>query len=187
MMISQCLGLVFRVKVTINATCRSRSSARMLSTADTPLMYFSMYVSPSAVPCSFCDAAICARLSRSSKSSDAWHSRPAHATHTSTSNNISSQTTLGSVCLTCHHSINYGQTSHARVDTLCKLLYHISPLSLYTVAQCGVKKTAIFNKFWNMWLLCCVPIDWSLISVNSACWNKPAADACNCMFLPMGA
>jgi hypothetical protein len=53
-------------------TCLSLSNVSILSTADTPFIYFSMYVSPSAALTSFCDAAIWARLSICSKSSDAW-------------------------------------------------------------------------------------------------------------------
>ncbi len=52
-------------------TCRSLSRHRILSTSRTPLVYFSMYVSPSSVSSLSPRAAIKARVSRSSGSSDA--------------------------------------------------------------------------------------------------------------------
>ena len=67
------LVMLFIHCVCCRCTCRSLSSVSILSTADTPLMYFSIYVSPSTVFWSFWEAAIWARLSRSSRSSDACY------------------------------------------------------------------------------------------------------------------
>ena len=51
--------------------CLSLSTSRMVSTADTPLLYLSMNVSPSPASSSCPEAAATARLSRSSSSAEA--------------------------------------------------------------------------------------------------------------------